>query len=89
MRDRCGQITHKKDKKNIVVFLVGSLRRFVAKVYKRFQEWRPKKKKGKNIFNMKRPFLCTHIKKNREKFDFGLEKYRDTDLSRYFVTEFF
>ena len=25
----------------------------------------------------------------REKFDFGLENTRDTDLSRYFVTEFF
>ena len=29
------------------------------------------------------------IKKIREKFDFGLENTRDTDLSRYFVTEFF
>ena len=28
-------------------------------------------------------------KKKREKFDFGLENYRDTDLSRNFVTEFF
>ena len=32
---------------------------------------------------------CNLFKKKREKFDFGLENYRDTDLSRNFVTEFF
>ena len=31
----------------------------------------------------------TENKNKREKFDFGLENTRDTDLSRYFVTEFF
>ena len=39
----------------------------------------PKKKKKKDFWE----------KKKREKFDFGLENTRDTDLSRYFVTEFF